>query len=230
MKIRFAAIRLGLGALACSTLIACAGSTKSQSTAVIATTSQNDEYGEAKSERSVPYDLSEEPLATSGDASLKDTWWTQELACPVGAKLHGGVPPEHSLVGCKTAQGKNVGRLTEFYPDGAKKEEGQYADHFAEGVWTLWDSKGNRIEETTYVHGKKEGVQTKWYPSGEIKTQRPYRGGMRHGTTNIWDERARKRTAIPYVDGVENGPEARWSIEGELVRVIDWRDGEKAAD
>jgi hypothetical protein len=186
----------------------------------------DDQYEQEEETESVPYDRETQPQATIGSAKLDEKWWTSEPACPASSTLFGGVPPEHHRVGCKTDKGKNVGRTADFFESGAKKEEGQYEDHFAEGVWTAWDEEGNRISETNFKRGSKEGIETIWYPGGEIKSQRSYKAGKRDGVTYIWDDRARLRTALPYRAGVKHGPEARFSIEGDLARVIHWNEGE----
>jgi antitoxin component YwqK of YwqJK toxin-antitoxin module len=185
----------------------------------------DDQYDQPMETESVPYDVETRPQATQGSAQLDERWWTSEGACPEGSTLFGGEPPEHQRVGCKTDKGKNVGRTADFFENGAKKEEGQYQDHFAEGVWTAWDEEGHRISETTFRRGNKEGIETIWYPGGEIKSQRSYKNGKRDGITYIWDDRARLRTALPYRAGVKHGPEARYSIEGDLARVIHWNQG-----
>lgn len=173
----------------------------------------------------VPYSVETEPQATRGVAQLSDKWWTTDAPCPPNSTLFGGAPPDHTRVGCKTDKGKNVGRTTDFYESGGKKEEGQYEDHFAEGIWTAWDEEGHRLSETSFKKGSQEGLETLWYPGGEIKSQRQYKGGKRDGVTYIWDDRARLRTALTYRNGVKHGPEARYSMEGDLARVIHWDDG-----
>lgn len=186
----------------------------------------DDQYKQEDEPTHVPYDLNTVPEKTTGTASLDDKWWTAPSPCPEGSALVGGAPPEHQRVGCKTEQGKNVGKTTDFFESGSKKEEGQYVDHFAEGVWTAWDEKGHRISETSFLRGNQDGLETLWYPAGEIKSQRNYKGGKREGVTYIWDDRTRLRTALSYRDGKKHGVEARWGIDGEVAKVIHWDDGQ----
>lgn len=185
----------------------------------------DDQYDEPDEPEHVPYSVETEPEPTHGAAKLDDTWWTADSPCPPGSTLFGGAPPENTRVGCKTDKGKNEGRTTDFFESGAKKEEGQYENHFAEGIWTAWDEEGHRLSETSFKKGSQEGVQTLWYPGGEIKSQRQYKDGKRDGVTYIWDDRARLRTALSYKSGVKHGPEARYSLEGDLARVIHWNEG-----
>lgn len=188
----------------------------------------NEQYGDDESSLpEVPYDFDAPPEPTRGNASHEDNWWDAENACPAGSVKFGGAPPEHTAVGCKNENGKNVGRATKFFPNGMKQEEGQFEDHFAEGTWTAWNEAGQKISETEYKRGKKDGLETIWYPGGPIKSQRPYVGGKRHGVVIIWDEQEKKRTAVPYVNGAQHGNEARWDIEGQLVRVIVWERGQE---
>ena len=200
-------------------LAACGGQTERPETPH---EQESESYGtdDRNSVEDVDYDFDAPPEPTLGAATQNEKWWDAQGACPEGSGLYGGQPPQKDRFGCKTPQGKNVGRLTKFFPDGTKKEEGQFLDHFAEGVWTVWEEDGSKLTETNYVNGKKHGMETVWYPGGPIKSQRPYAEGKRHGVVFIWDENERKRTAVPYERGQKHGPEARWSVEGDLARVI----------
>src|SRR5688572_31453776 len=54
---------------------------------------------------SSPHDLEAPPVASTSQATLVATWWTDASPCPEGATLYGGPPPAHSEVGCKTDKG-----------------------------------------------------------------------------------------------------------------------------
>lgn len=213
--------------VACLAVLGCAS--RSQAPPQASNTGP-DSYEEESGDGDVPYDYDAPPEATKGEASQDEKWWEATPPCPSDSSLFGGLPPEHHTVGCKTANGKNSGRLTQFYPNGTKKEEGYYEDHFASGIFTSWDDQGRKESETPYVRGKKHGLETIWYPGGVIKSQRPYFEGERHGVVFIWDEKERKRTAAPYVHGKQDGPEARWDIDGNLARVIRWRSGVQVSE
>lgn len=204
-------------------LSACGGSSQ---TPVTPRDQSDQQYDEEKGELpEIPYDFDAPPEPTSGTATLEERWWEAEVPCPPGSTKAGGVPPEHETVGCKTDKNKNVGRMTRFFPNGQKKEEGQFEDHFAEGTFTEWNDAGQKVAETPYKAGKKHGLETIWYPGGGIKSQRPYDGGKRHGVVFIWDEQGRKRTAAPYERGLQHGFEARYDMDGKLARVIVWQHG-----
>lgn len=195
-----------------------------------ATQSDSSDYGSSRSSRDVPYDFDAPPSPVPEGAAYAGRWWEATSACPEGASLFGGVPPEFDRVGCKTQFGKNEGPHTRFYPSGKKREEGRFASHFAEGIWVEWDEEGRRLRVTPYEGGKQEGVETIFYPNGVIKSQRTYQAGRRHGLVTIWDEREHKRTMLTYENGKQHGPEARWDIEGYLGRVIDWESGRKVGE
>jgi hypothetical protein len=186
--------------------------------------SSSNEYDAGASPSDLPYDFDAPPDPPLSDLGQESKWWEGESPCPAGSELYGGAPPEHERVGCKTAQGKNEGPLTKFHSNGTKREQGQYSDHFAEGVWIEWDPRGERVSETAFSAGKKHGVETLYFPGGVVKSQRTFHEGKRHGVTAIWDDRERKRTILTYRDGKKHGPEARYDIEGDLAKVIDWED------
>jgi hypothetical protein len=187
--------------------------------------SPEERYEDGGGELEVPYDFDSQPHVAPAPASLDAHWWEDDAPCPVGADLVGGVPPEFDRVGCESKKGKNEGRHTRFFSGGGKREEGSFASHFAEGVWTEWDESGWVVSVTPYQSGNKEGEETVFYADGVIKSQRHYSQGERHGLTVIWDERERKRTILNYENGKKDGPEARYDIEGYLVRVIEWDQG-----
>src|SRR5688572_10313518 len=101
-------------------------------------------YEDERDDSDVSYDFDAPPEPTKGQASPDDRWWEAESPCPPESSLYGGPPPDHDRVGCKTESGKNVGRFTRFHPSGTKREEGQYENHFAEGIFTAWDEQGQK--------------------------------------------------------------------------------------
>lgn len=225
-------LRLVLLSLVATGLASCGGSKSEAGTPASAqgTESGSSGYGSDQGRGDVPYDFDAPPQPVPQGASYDARWWESEGPCPEGAELFGGPPPEFDRVGCKTQFGKNEGPHTRFYPNGRKREEGRFANHFAEGVWTEWDGEGKRIRVTPYEAGKQEGVETIYYPNGVIKSQRTYKAGRRHGLVTIWDEREHKRTMLTYENGKQHGPEARYDIEGYLGRVIDWEHGSKVGE
>lgn len=212
--------------LAATWTLACGGARREPAPSRDATTA-SEAYEEGGREIELPYDFDAPPDPPLSDVGQDSKWWEADTPCPDGSELFGGPPPEHERVGCKTPRGKNQGPVSAFHSNGMKREQGQFRDHFAEGVWVEWDSTGQRVSETAFSGGKKHGVETLYFPGGIVKSQRSFHQGKRHGITTIWDDQERKRTILSYRNGKKHGPEARYDIEGDLAKVIDWEDGVK---
>ena len=56
-------------------------------------------------------------------------------------------------------------KVTRFYEDGTVKEQGFYKDKMLTGMWTTYDSKGNKTAIAHYEAGKKVGKWFMWQDS-----------------------------------------------------------------
>ncbi len=217
--------------LAGAALILCCASACGAKQATTPSASQKSAPGEASATESAsplvsPHDLEAPPAAVGSAVSYEERWWEAPDPCPPGTEPVGSAPPDGNRIGCKTPKGKNQGPMTAFHPNGAKAEQGQFANHLAEGVWVTWDENGRKLTQTQYANGEKDGVETEWYPGGEtIKEQRTYRAGVREGVTTVWDEKGRKRAAVPYKGGEEDGIATYWDETGAVARLVEYRGG-----
>jgi antitoxin component YwqK of YwqJK toxin-antitoxin module len=65
-------------------------------------------------------------------------------------------------------EGKNHGKWTWFYQNGAKKLEGSFNMGSREGVWITYNKNGSKITESNYRNDKLNGKHTIWDDNGNL--------------------------------------------------------------
>lgn len=110
------------------------------------------------------------------------------LACPVGTVQKGGEKlSKNGGVFCvKTSSGKERepqlhGPYVDFYPNGQKQSEGQYADGARVGLWTFWDANGVKTGETEFAGGNYHGKRVQYFSTGKPHVVEQYTNGKRDG-------------------------------------------------
>ena len=83
-------------------------------------------------------------------------------------------------------------RVTDSYPDGARKET-EY-----------------------WINSQRVGLR-RFYPSGELEDESAFRDGVRHGVQYRWDMPGKLLSAEPYEHGVPHGTACQWADDGRLV-------------
>lgn len=61
--------------------------------------------------------------------------------------------------------------------------EGDFNNGKRNGIWTIWDSTGNKLSETTYQNDKLNGKFTRWYSNGRIESEGTYNNDTIHTVT-----------------------------------------------
>jgi hypothetical protein len=67
--------------------------------------------------------------------------------------------------------GKEEGRWTEFFANGARASEMDFVHGVPDGTQIEWDDKGNKIVERHYKNGALDGMVTITYPDGTVVHQ-----------------------------------------------------------
>ena len=60
---------------------------------------------------------------------------------------------------------------------GGIREEGDYKEGSKDGLWTLWNEKGQKEVEGNWKNGKRSGTWTWWDWNGNITRNRTYKEG-----------------------------------------------------
>jgi antitoxin component YwqK of YwqJK toxin-antitoxin module len=129
----------------------------------------------------------------------------------------------------------------QWYADGTKRSEREFAHDEPAGTWRTWHRNGAPASEVVLGHrtdlapmrwwyedgrlegegegraGVKEGAWTYWWPDGTKKSEGVYRGGIRHGPWCFWYRDGSPKAEGEYVDGVREGPWRLWDEQGHLV-------------
>ena len=74
-----------------------------------------------------------------------------------------------------------------FYENGKVWAKGQFKDDEFDGVWRVWDEKGNLIEEHNHKAGKPDGDWIEWYADGKMKGYKKYKDGTLY-VSRMWLE------------------------------------------
>ena len=89
--------------------------------------------------------------------------------------------------------------------DPKRVPDGYVANLKKDGVWTKYDAKGSRIQETTWLEGKREGVFSTWHPDGGIAQTGAYVNGLQSGRWSTWSAAGQLMCDMTYVDGQLHG-------------------------
>src|SRR5438034_9917226 len=81
-------------------------------------------------------------------------------------------------------------RVTEVYPDGARKEAEYWLNGERVGLRHFYPT-GELEDETALRDGVRDGVQYRWFAPGELLSAEPYEHGVPHGTAYQWGHAGR---------------------------------------
>ncbi len=112
--------------------------------------------------------------------------------------------------------GRRHGPVTEWYDNGAKKEEGAYRNDLKQGPWTYWYDNGQKRWEGTYRDGHPDGPERAWYENGLRRYEGAYSGGKRSGPFTSWYDNGQKEFEGEYAGGLREGNFTFWNRDGSV--------------
>ncbi len=115
-------------------------------------------------------DAAAPPLALVQDPFLA-------LQCPSGATAWGGEPPTAYMFECRSDDGVRHGAYRAWYPDGTRREIGEYSAGKRSGLWSFFHRKGAKISEGRYLGGERDGAWVFWHKSGRLRERVSFRAG-----------------------------------------------------
>ena len=69
-------------------------------------------------------------------------------------------------------------KYVEYSVNGRKKIEENYNDDgIKDGLWTEWNSNGEKWRESNYKNGGRDGLETTWYENGTKNKEKTYKDG-----------------------------------------------------
>jgi antitoxin component YwqK of YwqJK toxin-antitoxin module len=88
----------------------------------------------------------------------------------------------------------------------------QYGGRFIE-----WYENGQKKVETNYADGQLNGPFTRWYANGKLKSEQNYRDGRLDATARWWFENSRIAMEETYVKGWPSGVSKSWWQDGQRL-------------
>ena len=77
--------------------------------------------------------------------------------------------------------------VTEYYPDGKKKIEGELVNEKRHGIWKYYYENGFIWSEGMYKHGERNGFSSIYFEDGSLKMNGNYKNDLKVGTWKIWN-------------------------------------------
>ena len=115
------------------------------------------------------------------------------LTCPSGAARVDVASPSGPASWCQRPARDGLphreGPFVAWYPDGRKREAGQYRNGREEGPWVRWHTTGALAEAGVYRDGRREGRWTFWFENGEKARAAEYQADASVGIWRRWNLR-----------------------------------------
>lgn len=103
---------------------------------------------------------------------------------------------------------------TDFDPD--RVPSGFVATLLNDGVWTKYNAKGTRVEETSWLEGKRDGSYSAWHPDGGISQTGAYVNGLQNGLWSTWNAAGQLMCDMTYADGALHGAFCSYHSNGVM--------------
>ena len=107
--------------------------------------------------------------------------------------------------------------ITEYYPNGQKKFEGNYDGYEPVGNHISWYESGN-IKFESIELDESNAMGTCWYENGQIKSKGVHTDCFESGLWTYWYENGNKKSEGLYKDKDERGGKWKfWHSNGQLA-------------
>ncbi len=102
-------------------------------------------------------------------------------------------------------QGKREGSWTNFYPSGAFRAKGTYANSNRSGTWTYFFPNGGIEQKGKFERDRYRGLWYWYYPNGNTWREESYFNGREDGTFVEYDPAGKILTKGDYIGGEKEG-------------------------
>ena len=85
-----------------------------------------------------------------------------------------------------------------YYPNGQKKQEGQYINGLKQGEWTHWYETGQKWSEGNFKKDLSDGKISVYHENGNLKYQGSYKLGKPHGEWSFYNLDEEKVQIVIY--------------------------------
>ncbi|MFC4993302.1 toxin-antitoxin system YwqK family antitoxin [Rubritalea tangerina] len=100
----------------------------------------------------------------------------------------------------KSIDKNKTDKSIEFHPNGQIKRSGSFLKGKKHGLFSHWNSEGQKTYEITYSNGKRHGKFTRWFDQKRIQTGY-YADNKLHGTVTSWNHGNTKKSEVNYFRG-----------------------------
>lgn len=107
-----------------------------------------------------------------------------------------------------------------------KLEEGFYTDGVPDGEWSVWNERGELIEQGGYVGGGRHGEWTT-YVDGVVRERVEFSGGVEHGDVSRWGPDGQLVETGSYRYGRPNGRWRYFDAAGRVAFEGSFQNGER---
>jgi antitoxin component YwqK of YwqJK toxin-antitoxin module len=83
---------------------------------------------------------------------------------------------------------RKVEQVTEYYPNGKKKLEGETVNGERHGTWKYYYSNGYLWSEGEFWYGERKGYSIVYYNSGKKQMEGAYKKDLKVGKWKLWNE------------------------------------------
>ena len=95
------------------------------------------------------------------------------------------------------------GTFMNYYENGEKKQEENYKNGLADGLWQMWCINGEKVYEKNYKDGNLNGRRRGWFKNGKKCYENNYKDGNYDGLQKGWYKNGEKAYERNYKDGIE---------------------------
>ena len=141
-----------------------------------------------------------------------------------------------------------------YHKNGKMSATGKYVDKVKEGIWILYDMRGQTLLQENYVHGVKQGDYRLFYPGGQVMRIGAYKDGVEHGMradyydngnllfkgmmdegemdgeVDWWHENGQKKIDGQYDNHVKVGTWRYYDTDGQLLETEEYIEGRLQTD
>ncbi|MBE7463685.1 MAG: hypothetical protein HS116_09290 [Planctomycetes bacterium] len=122
------------------------------------------------------------------------------------------------------ANGKLDGPLTEWFMDGQKARAGAFRAGKETGTWTAWQPTGAKYWEAEYVEGRIQGKKTYWR-DGKVSVEEMYDKVGELISVTQWHSSGAKEQFGTFRGGKKHGIWTVWNKDGSIQHQGEWKDG-----
>jgi antitoxin component YwqK of YwqJK toxin-antitoxin module len=99
------------------------------------------------------------------------------------------------------------------------------------GHWVEWYANGNKRLEEEYAKGEWVGLSRKWHENGNLSDEEEFdENGRLHGTSHFWLKTGERYSEKNWEHGKPSGMHTEWYANGHVKEETEFKDGQRVRD